>query len=144
MQAKSIGTNPEKPEFLDHLINLASKAAGSDYKLAQQLGVTRQNVSNWRHAKTSCPVADIALMADIAGLNAEAWTNRAVVSQYAGTNKGELLARVLGKSLLATGAVFAGSGSSAARLIDASFDHFIRCILWIPRSRLSVQSHNVS
>lgn len=78
-----------KPEYLDQLIDLASKAAGSDYKLAAALGVTRQNVSNWRHAKTSCPVADQALMAGIAGLDPVAWNARATAAAYEGTPKGK-------------------------------------------------------
>jgi hypothetical protein len=115
-----------KPEYLDQLIDLASKATGSDYKLAAELGVTRQNVSNWRHAKTPCPVGDQALMAQLAGMDPEAWTARAVVAQYEGTPKGEKLAVALGKALLATGAVIASSGANAAH---NAVGYLIRCIL---------------
>jgi len=111
----------QKPDYLDRLIDLASKAAGSDYKLAAELGTSRQTVSNWRHGHKTCPAGDVALMAQLAGLDPEAWTARAVIEQYAGTAKGEKLAAALGKALLATGAVIASSGANAG-------SYLIRCI----------------
>lgn len=116
-----------KPDYLDQLIDLASEAAGSDYKLAELLEVSRGNIGDWRKGRRSCPVGDQALMAGIAGLDAEAWHARATVAQYAGTSKGDKLYRVLGKALAATGAVIATSGASA-QAIYSSASHFIRCI----------------
>jgi hypothetical protein len=117
-----------KPEFLDELIDRASKQAGSDYKLAQMLQTTRQTVSNWRHGRKTCPAGDVALMADLAGMDGEAWACRALVAQYQGTPKGDAIARVLGKALIATGAVIVSSGASAATMLGESVGHFIRCI----------------
>lgn len=123
------------PDYLITLIDKAAEKAGSDYKLAKLLAVNRQNVSNWRHAKAKCPVADQALMASIAGLDVNAWTARAIVSQYEGTAKGDALFKVLGKALLATGAVIGSSGASAHQifsmtlnLIAIDIGNFIRCI----------------
>lgn len=113
-----------KPDFLDQLIEQASRAAGSDYKLASMLDVPRQNLSAWKHGRKTCPVADVALMAQIAGMDAEAWASRAIVAEYEGTPKGEKLAVALGKALLATGAALATSGASAAAV---AFDYLIRC-----------------
>ena len=113
-----------KPEFLSQLIDKASNATGSDYKLATELGVTRFTVSNWRAGRKTCPAGDVALMAQLAGMDPEAWTARAVVAQYEGTPKGEKLAVALGKALLATGAVIASSGAAA-------YEYFIRCIDWL-------------
>lgn len=48
-----------KPDYLDQLIDKASAAAGSDYELAQALETTRQSVSDWRHGRKACPVADV-------------------------------------------------------------------------------------
>jgi len=124
-----------KPEYLDQLIDLASKAAGSDYKLAQRLGVNRQAVSNWRHGHKTCPAADQALMADIAGLEAEAWGNRALIAAYEGTPKGELLKQALKKALAATGAALVSSGIDAAQVTNAAHDmglYLIRCIFSTP------------
>ena len=130
-----------KPEYLDELIERASGKAGSDYKLAKMLDVPRQRVSNWRHGKQTCPVADVALMADIAGLDAQAWHARATVEQYAGTPKGDKLYRALGKALAATGAVLVSSGASAtvifstAELNNNIVLYFIRCIQVLTRRR---------
>jgi len=103
-----------KPDYLDQLIDRASAAAGSDYKLAQQIGVNRQAISNWRHGHKTCPAADQALMAQIAGLDPEAWASRALIAAYEGEPKGELLKQALKKALLATGAALAMSGGAQA------------------------------
>ncbi len=125
-----------KPEYLDQLINLASKKAGSDYKLANQLGVNRSAVSMWRSGTKPCPVGDVVLMAEIAGLDPETWTARAVIAQYAGTPKGEKIARALGKAFLVTGGGLVSSTAHAAEMtntitggIARALGYFIQCIL---------------
>lgn len=122
-----------KPEYLDQLIDRASEKAGSDYALAKMLDTTRQNVSNWRHGRKPCPAGDQVLMAEIAGLKAEEWASRAIVAQYEGTKKGDMLLRALGKACLATGAAIGSSGASALE----SFSNAIRCILLLNRLRQS-------
>lgn len=118
-----------KPEYLDQLIKKASEQAGSDYKLAQRLKVTRQMVSQWKHGHKTCPAADQALMAGIAGLDPEAWAARALIAQHEGSEKGELLKQALKKALLATGAALATFGSSAQAATLEGMAYFIRCIL---------------
>jgi len=113
-----------KPEYLTQLIEMASKASGSDYALAKKLGVNRSNVSMWKHGKQSCPPADQALMAHIAGMDAEAWASRALIAQHAGTEKGEMLAVALGKALALTGAVLGSAGAHAQETLS----YLIRCI----------------
>jgi hypothetical protein len=54
-------------------------------------------------------------MAEIAGMDPEAWAARAIVAQYEGTPKGEKLARALGKALQVTGAVIVTVGHCAAQ-----------------------------
>lgn len=103
---------------LNELIDEAARVAGSDYKLAKLLEVTPQTVSNWRHDRKPCPAADVALMASVAGLNAEAWLIRAVVEKHQGTAKGDRLMKALGKGLLLTGAAIASSGASAAAIFS--------------------------
>jgi DNA-binding transcriptional regulator YdaS (Cro superfamily) len=117
-----------KPEYLDELIERASKAAGNDNKLAQLLEVNRSAVSDWKHGRKTCPAGDVALMADIAGMEAEAWTCRAVAAQYTGT-KGEKVAQALGKSLLLIGAAIESSGAHAGQMAIETSSYFIRCIL---------------
>ena len=125
-----------KPIFLDELIDRASKAAGNDSELARQIGTRRQAVNDWKHGRLTCPAADVALMAHIAGLDAEAWGARALIAQHEGTEKGKLLQQALKKALLATGAALGSCGVNAQALIDQCgtalstyWLDFIRCIL---------------
>lgn len=126
-----MSTKVLKPDYLDQLIDQASAKAGSDYKLAKMIDVSRQAVSNWRHGEKTCPVADVVLMAEIAGLESDKWAARALVKQYEGTPKGDKLYRALGKALLVTGAAIATSGASAAGIFSTvnPMGYFIRCIL---------------
>lgn len=137
-----MSTTIHKPEYLDQLIDLASHKAGSDYKLAKMVNVSRQTVSNWRHAKKTCPVADVVLMAEIAGLESEKWAARAIVAQYEGTPKGDMLYRALGKALLATGAALVSGGASAHpifSIVDKGVVYFIRCIEVLTERRQHVR-----
>ncbi|CAM8659932.1 Cro/C1-type helix-turn-helix domain [Comamonadaceae bacterium] len=125
-----------KPEFLGQLIDLASEAAGSDYKLAAMLETSRSTLSQIKAGKRPCPLGDVALMAEIAGLKPEEWVARALVAQYEGTSKGDKLYRALGKALVATGAVIASSGASAHQIFshkggaaEAIGAYLVRCIL---------------
>jgi len=105
-----------KPKYLDELIDRASKAAGSDSALARELEVGRQRVSEWRKGKTPCPAADVALMAELAGLDPEAWTARAVIQQHEGTTKGAKLEAALKKAVVVTGAALGSCGAIAAEV----------------------------
>lgn len=84
---------------LGKLIDAASAVAGSDYKLAQRLDVTRALVSAWRHGKKPCSLDAVADMAAIAGLPVEKIVAEALIDRNAGTPRGERLARALGKAL---------------------------------------------
>jgi transcriptional regulator with XRE-family HTH domain len=122
-----------KPKYLDELIDRASKAAGNDAKLAGMMKVTRQRVSQWRHNSQPCPPADVALLAHIAGLDADAWGARALINQHEGTEKGELLKQALKKAFVATGGVIAIFGSTAAGAAE-HVGYLIRCILCKPKN----------
>lgn len=113
-----------KPNYLDELINRAAKVAGSDSKLAELIDVSRQAVSDWRHGRKPCPPADVALMAELAGLDPEAWTARAVIQQHEGTKKGAKLEKALKKAALVTGAALASCGVIAGEQVG----NLIRCI----------------
>lgn len=108
-----------KPDYLDQLIDDASKAAGNDAQLAKLLDVGRATVHQWRKGLKPCPAGDQALMASLAGLKAEEWLARAVVAQYEGTSKGDKLFRALGKALIVTGAAVASSGASAHQIFSS-------------------------
>jgi len=115
-----------KPEnnFLIELIDLASKEAGNDNKLAKRLEVGRSAVSDWRHGRKPCPAGDVALMAEIAGMEPTVWTCRAVAAQYEGTEKGKRLREALKKALVATGAAAVSCSATASEAVS----YFIRCI----------------
>jgi len=109
-----------KPDQFTQLIDLASAAAGNDLKLAALLGTHRSYVSQWRSGVKTIPAGDIALMAEIAGLDPIAWGARAIAHGYEGTAKGEKIAKVLGQAIAATGAAIGSASASAAE--------FIRCV----------------
>lgn len=67
------------------------------------------------------------MVAAEAGLDAQAWLVRATLEKHEGTAKGDQLARVLGKCLLATGAVLASSGASAAQICS----HISEAVAWL-------------
>jgi len=130
-----------KSDYLTQLINMASAKAGSDYALAKMLDTPRSAVSMWKAGKRSCPVGDQVLMAEIAGLDAREWNDRALVAQYEGTPKGDKLYRALGKALAATGAVLVSSGASATVIsstVKTGVLYFIRCIDLLSRKRAHV------
>jgi hypothetical protein len=119
---------------LSELIERASKIAGSDNKLAKLIEAPQTHISQWKNGNRPCPPADVALMASIAGLDADEWLVRAVMAKHEGTPKGEKLMRVLKASLLTGGVV--GSGSALAATTGAAFGNltellaqFARCIL---------------
>lgn len=95
---------------LNLLIDKAAAIAGSRYKLAKQLKVSTSNLYAWEKGK-ACPPGDIALMASIAGYDPVQWLVRATLEKYEGTEKGDQLARALGKPSPATGAA-TGSGGA--------------------------------
>lgn len=123
-----------KPEYLDELIDRATKATGSGKALAHELEVANTVISDWKSGRKTCSPEDQALMAELAGLDAEAWGARAMIAKHAGTSKGAKLEAALKKSLLATGAAMLSSGAVAApviQVLNAAADlwsYFIRCI----------------
>jgi hypothetical protein len=141
-----------KPDYLDQLIDEASRAAGSDYKLAQMLETPRSAVSMWRAGTRTCPAGDQVLMASIAGLKTEEWAARALVAQYEGTSKGDKLFRALGKALVVSGAAIVSSGASAhqifshkgAETIAGAISYFIRCIDLLSFRRFNYRSFNLA
>lgn len=119
-------------ESLNVLIDKASAIAGSDYKLAQTLGVPRGHVSQWRHAKRTATPADQALMAHIAGLDPVQVLARATVEAYEGKPKGDALMKALGKVSLLTGAAIGSAGAAAHQISSTATEvwgRFIQCIL---------------
>jgi hypothetical protein len=104
---------------LNELIAKATAIAGNQAKLAKLLDAKAQHVTNWKTGVRACSPEDIALMASIAGMDAEQWLVRATIQKHEGTAKGDKLLRALGKAWRATGeaAISAGVAAMATFLI---------------------------
>jgi transcriptional regulator with XRE-family HTH domain len=88
---------------INELLDAAKKVTGSDYKTAKALGVPTTHISNWRHGGRNPQPEDLALIAGLAGLDAEAVLVRAIIDKHRNTSKGERLMSVLGNVLRRTG-----------------------------------------
>ena len=88
---------------LNKLIDQASANCGSDYKLALTIHASRSNLSAWRAGTRSVPVGDLALMAELAGLDAVAITNKAILDLYVNTPKADLVRSALNLERRTTG-----------------------------------------
>ena len=89
------------------LIDDASAAAGSDYRLARALGTPRSVITEWRAGRRSVPAKLQALMADMIGLDGAQVALHAIIESEADPKRKEALLRVLGK-------VFRGAGALAS------------------------------
>lgn len=90
---------------INALLDAAAKVTGSDYQTAKVLDRTRHEISAWRHGHRNPQPEDFALIAAVAGLDAEEALVRAVLEKHANTPKGERLLSALGNALHRTGAV---------------------------------------
>lgn len=114
------------------LIERALAVAGSQAELARLLKVAPPNITVWKKEEKPCPPEDQARIAAIAGIDPVQTLVRAHIEKHEGTEKGDQLARVLGKFLVATGAAVATSGASAAAIFSPtskSLLDLIRCIV---------------
>ncbi len=80
-------------------IEKASAIAGSDYKLAQMLEVSRQKVSNWRNNHQPCPPEEQAMIAAIAGENPTEALIDAIIRKNEGKPKAARLRALFGRNL---------------------------------------------
>lgn len=85
---------------LNSLIEKASLVAGSDYKLAQLLGMQQPTIVAWKKGKRACSAPDRAALADIAGENAAEAAIEAVLEGInIETAKGQRAAQALSQAL---------------------------------------------
>lgn len=110
-------------EIVGQLLDAAKAMTGSDYKTAKLIHAPAARVTDWRKGRTTMPVADIVLVANLAGLDAVEWGSRAIAAQHEGTEKGAALSDALKKALVATGE--ADDISSETGKLKS---YFIRCI----------------
>ncbi len=107
-------------EDINKLLDLGREKCGSDYAMAKHIETSRATLSDWRKGRKKMPAADVALVANIAGLDAVAWCARAVAEGYT-NRKGDLIRAALKKALEATGAATVLFGTVALE--------FTQCIL---------------
>jgi DNA-binding transcriptional regulator YdaS (Cro superfamily) len=108
------------------LIARAATALGSEYKLAQALGVNDNEVRKWKVGKRNCVPADRARIAALAGDDPVQELVRATIAQAPGETRKEQLRNLLGKLSHRTGA---GHVFAALAALGASGEYLIRCIL---------------
>jgi len=107
-------------QTIGNLLDAAKAMSGSDYATAKQIRNTRQAINAWRKGTAGIPIADVVLLASVAGLDPVEWGSRAIQSAHDGTEKGTALAEALKKALEATG--------EAAGSTEREPGYFIRCI----------------
>ena len=85
---------------LNSLIERAASIAGSEYKLAQVLGMQQPTISAWKAGKRACSPTDRAALADIAGGNAAEEALEAVLAGIdLETPKGQRASAALTKAM---------------------------------------------
>ncbi len=87
------------------LLEQAAEKYGNYSRLAEELGVSRMLVSQWKSGAKPCPPEEQARLAELVGLDPLAALVGAVLERHAGTPKGDALCRMLGK--------FAGKSKNA-------------------------------
>lgn len=118
---------------IESLLDAAKAKTGSDNKTAALLGVPFQQISDWRGARKNPQPEDHALVAALAGLDAEEALVRAVLEKHANKPKGERLLSVLGNVLHRTGAAAislssASVASATSRVAKAIGDNVHRVV----------------
>jgi DNA-binding transcriptional regulator YdaS (Cro superfamily) len=85
---------------LNFLIEKAASVAGSEYKLAQTLGVQQSVIYTWKTGKRTCSPTDRAAIADVAGMNPAAEALEGVLEGIdVDTPKGQRAAKALREAL---------------------------------------------
>lgn len=91
---------------LEKLIDAASAIAGSEYKLAKELGIPQSHIWAWRHGTRTCSAEDRALMADLAGVDPWAEIAEAMTERWAGKPKGDRLRAIFSRRLQSVGNLY--------------------------------------
>lgn len=89
--------------LLKKLIEDASSIAGNDHRLSKMINVPQVSIIQWKNGTRPCPPEEVASIAYVAGYEPIEWYVRATLWKFAGTPKGDKLAKVLGKALPRTG-----------------------------------------
>ena len=88
-------------QYVNPLIDKASKICGSDSKLAERMGIHRVAIAEMRAGKRAISPATAAELADIAGDDAREAAIAAVIEGAKGTRRESVLREILGKAIAA-------------------------------------------
>ena len=129
-----MSSNGQKLFEVKTLIDRAGKLVGSEYKLAQALGVPQSTISAWKSGVKNCTPPDRARIAAMANEDAVQELVRATIANTTGTLRGEQLRSVLGKWLRQTGAgdvfgLLAVTSLGSGMAWSAANVDLLRCIL---------------
>lgn len=122
------------------LIERALVVAGSQAALARMLKVAPPHITLWKKGEKPCPPEDQARIGAIAGLDPVQTLVRAHIERHEGTEKGDQLAKVLGKFLVATGGVIASAGVSAQGIYSATCERVPDIVRWVNTMYRKVKS----
>lgn len=86
----------QSTDELKKLIETAGSICGSEYKLAKRMGIPQQMLTDWKAARRTCSPTDRAILAGIAGLDAQAELVRATLEREQGSRRGDMLEALLG------------------------------------------------
>ncbi len=115
-------------QSVNELITKAGLICGSEYKLAQAMGLPQQVLSMWKSGARTCTPADRARLAGFAREDAVQELVRATIEGAKGVKREQLL-RVLGKLSPQTGAAHVIGLLSMTSLIFGSMRlDVLRCI----------------
>lgn len=93
----------ENVTYVTNLIEKAGKAVGTEYKLAQEMGLPQSVLTGWKSGRRICVPDDRARLAGFAREDAAQELIRATIEKNEGTLKGEQLKKLLGKPSHQTG-----------------------------------------
>lgn len=116
----------EQDKTVSFLIKKAGLIYGSEYRLAKEMGIPQQTLTNWKAGTRTCTPSDRARLAGLAEEDAVLELVKATIETSKGLKR-EQLERALGKALKV-----AGAGSAlllyGKDALASSISDFLRCI----------------
>lgn len=127
---------------IDKLIEAASKKAGTEYKLAQAMGYSQQQINDWKNKRKPCPIEAQAIMADIAGFDAMETVAKGLLERSEGNRRYIALEQAVGKAFATIRAAgVANIGAKASWVFSAGLLATVvqqtQCVLQLSKKRLS-------
>ena len=111
------------PTTVRRLIEVAAESLGSDVRLAERLGVSRQRVWEWKDGRRPIPMARVEHIAILAGVNPEHAIALVAVERH------QLGKRIAGLAITALAAFVSVPQNANAALREALHPiHYAQCL----------------